>query len=122
MLRSVIIDDEQKGIDSLKMLIELFIPELKVVAETTRPELSLELIENYMPEIVFLDINMPDMNGFQVLEKLQWREFHLVFTTAHQEYGLKALKNNAFDYLLKPIDHEELQETVRKIKNKLSKD
>jgi two-component system, LytTR family, response regulator len=74
-----------------------------------------ELIENYMPEIVFLDINMPGMNGFELLQALAWKDFNLVFTTAHQEYALQALKNNAIDYLLKPIDPEDLQAAVARI-------
>lgn len=122
VLRAIIVDDEQKGIDTLKILIELFIQDVKVVAESTAAGASIELIENYKPEIVFLDINMPEMSGFDLLEKLQWRDFNLVFTTAHQEYALRALKNNAIDYLLKPIDHEDLKLTVERIQTKLTQD
>jgi two-component system LytT family response regulator len=77
------------------------------------------MIENFKPDIVFLDINMPEMNGFEMLEKLSWKDFNLVFTTAHQEYALKALKNNAVDYLLKPIDHEDLSKAVDRIREKI---
>jgi two-component system, LytTR family, response regulator len=116
MLRAIIIDDEQKGIDALKILIEKFVTDVKVVAETTAAEEGLELVESYKPEIVFLDINMPAMNGFELLERLSWRDFNLVFITAHQEFALKALKNNAIDYLLKPIDHEDLVAAIYKIR------
>lgn len=119
MLRAVIIDDEQKGINALKLLLEKHLPEIKVVAASTKPVEGLELIGNYKPEIVFLDINMPQLNGFELLQKLEWKEFNLVFTTAHREYGLRALKNNAIDYLLKPIDPIDLKLAVEKIKEHL---
>jgi len=119
-LRAVIIDDEQKGIDTLNLLIEMFIKDVKVVAQSTNAIESIELIENFKPEIVFLDINMPEMNGFELLEKVQWKDFNLIFTTAHQEYAIKAIKNNAIDYLLKPIDYEDLLLAVERIKKQLN--
>jgi two-component system LytT family response regulator len=121
-MRAIIIDDEQKGIDALRILIERFVGDVKVVAESTRPSEGLQLIEDYMPDIVFLDINMPEMNGFELLEKLAWKDFNLVFITAHQEHALKALKNNAMDYLLKPIDYREIKTAIDKIKQKLAED
>jgi two-component system LytT family response regulator len=120
VLRSIIIDDEQKGIDALKILLERFISEVNVVAETINPSEAKSLIENYRPEIVFLDINMPEMNGFELLETLTWKNFNLVFVTAHEEHALRALKSNAMDYLLKPVDHEDLRLTVEKIKNQVN--
>src|SRR5688572_25400440 len=98
MLRAVIIDDEKKGINSLKLLLEKYIKDVKVVAETTDPVNGIDLIENYRPEIVFLDIQMPNLNGFELLERLNYRGFNLIFTTAHQEFAIKAIKNNALDY------------------------
>ncbi|MBA3682851.1 MAG: response regulator transcription factor [Bacteroidetes bacterium] len=117
-LRAIIIDDEETGIETLKFLLEKYISELKIVAQTTVASEAIELIENYMPEIVFLDISMPEMDGFELLEKLTWKNFNLIFTTAHQEYGLKALKGGAIDYLLKPIDYKDLIIAIDKIKNK----
>lgn len=117
-LRAIIIDDEQKGIDTIKILIDKFIPDVKVIADSAIASVGIEMIENYKPDIVFLDINMPEMTGFELLEKLNWNNFNLVFTTAHQEYALKALKNNAIDYLLKPIDHQDLSITVKRIREK----
>lgn len=119
-LRAILIDDEKKGISALKLLMEKFIPEVKIIAECLKAADAIPLIENDKPEIVFLDIDMPGMNGFEMLEKLTWKNFNLVFTTAHQEYGLKALKNNAIDYLLKPISHKDLILTVERIKEKLN--
>jgi len=119
-LRSIIIDDEQMGISSLKALLEAYVPEVKVVAESTSAGNAIELIENYKPEIVFLDINMPEMSGFELLDKLRWKNFSLVFITAHQQYALKALKSNAVDYILKPVDYVELQAAVQKIQKQLN--
>jgi two-component system LytT family response regulator len=120
-LRAIIIDDEPKGINSLKLLITKFIPDVKVVAESTDAVKGIELIENYKPEIVFLDINMPHLNGFELLQQLSFREFSLIFTTAHEEYAIKAIKSNALDYLLKPIDHEDIEKAVAKVKEKIEK-
>lgn len=118
-LRAVIIDDEQRGINSLTILINKYVDEVKVVASSTKAQEAIDLIENYRPEIVFLDINMPEMNGFELLEKLTWKKFNLVFTTAHREYALKALKNDAMDYLLKPIDYEDIRIAVQKIQQRM---
>src|ERR1700755_2255605 len=96
-LRAIIIDDEETGITTLKLLIEKHIPDVKVVATCNVPREAIEIIENYKPEIVFLDISMPEIDGFELLEKLEWKNFNLIFTTAHQEYALKALKLNAHD-------------------------
>ena len=118
-LRAIIIDDEETGAETLKFLIEKYIKDVKVVALTTSPKEAIILIEDYKPEIVFLDISMPEMDGFELLGQLEWRKFNLVFTTAHQEYGIKAIKQSASDYLLKPIDHEELCIAIEKIKERL---
>ncbi len=118
-LRAIIIDDEEIGIETLKLLIGEHVKDVKVIAQTTRASEAIEMIEDYVPDIVFLDISMPEMDGFEMLEKLKWKNFHLIFTTAHQEYGLKALKNNAADYLLKPIDYNDLCAAIEKIKTKI---
>lgn len=109
MYRAIIIDDELIGVNTLKILIEKHTPAIKVVAIATEPEAGIKLIEDYRPGIVFLDISMPKMNGFELLDKLTYKNFKLVFTTAHEEYALKAIKNKAHDYLLKPIDIDELK-------------
>ncbi|WP_317898131.1 LytR/AlgR family response regulator transcription factor [Aurantibacillus circumpalustris] len=118
MLHAVLIDDEYNGLRSLELLIKKFVPEIKVVAQTTDPAEGVELINNYRPDIVFLDINMPSLNGFEVLEKLEHKNFNLIFTTAHQEYAVAAIKKSATDYLLKPIDSEELLNAVQRIQKR----
>src|ERR1700743_2611341 len=115
MYRVIIIDDELIGINTLKAFIEKYITGIRIVATSTEPEEGIKLIEDYRPDIVFLDISMPKMNGFELLEKLNYKNFKLVFTTAHEEYALKAIKNKAFDYLLKPIDKDELKQCIANI-------
>lgn len=115
MHRAIIIDDEQMGIKTLKAFIEECTNRIKVVATTTKPIEGIDLIEDYKPDIVFLDISMPGLNGFELLEKVTYRDFKLVFTTAHGEYAIKAIKNKAYDYLLKPIDIDELKDCIERI-------
>lgn len=115
MLRAVIIDDELIGINTLKVLIEKHTEGVKVVGIATEPEKGIELIEDYKPEVVFLDINMPRIDGFELLETLKFKKFKLVFTTAYEEYAIKAIKNKAFDYLLKPIHIEELKTCIGEV-------
>lgn len=115
MLRAIIIDDEKSGIVTLKILIEKIASSIRVVASTTSAEEGIILIEDYKPDIVFLDISMPIMSGFELLNKIKYKDFKLVFTTAHQEYALKAIKNKAFDYLLKPIDVDDFKTCIGNI-------
>lgn len=115
MLRTIIIDDELIGINTLKVLIEKNFRDVKVVASTTDPDKGITLIEDYKPEIVLLDISMPKISGFDVLNRLIYKDFKLVFTTAHGEYALKAIKNHAFDFLLKPIDADEFRNCISMI-------
>jgi two-component system LytT family response regulator len=82
------------------------------VGYSTNPKTGIELIEDYQPEIVFLDISMPEMNGFELVDQLQYRDFHLIFTTAHHEFALQAIKLRAFDYLLKPIDPQDFKNCI----------
>ncbi len=104
MIRAIVIDDEEAGIDTLKIFASRNSDRIKIIASTTQAEDGIALIEDYRPDVVFLDISMPKMNGFDLVEQLSFRDFKLVFTTAHQEYAIRAIKQRAFDYLLKPID------------------
>ena len=117
MLRVIIIDDELMGINTLKTLIEKYTQGLKIVASSTDPEKGIELIEDFKPDVVFLDISMPKMNAFELLERIKYKEFKLIFTTAHATYAIQAVKTHAHDYLLKPIDIDELKECVTKLTN-----
>jgi two-component system LytT family response regulator len=115
MLRVIIIDDEPLGVNTLKVMIERLDLDMAIVATASDPEKGIAIIESFRPDAVFLDVNMPKLNGFQLLERLSYHDFKLVFTTAHQEHAIKAIKNNAYDYLLKPIDAKELQLCVEKL-------
>ncbi len=105
MLRAIVIDDEESGIDVIKLLAQRCTHLIKIVASSSIPQKGIELIEDYKPDIVFLDINMPTMDGFELLTQLSFKDFKLVFTTAHRDYAISAIKIKAFDYLLKPIDY-----------------
>jgi two-component system LytT family response regulator len=119
MFRAIIIDDEINGINALKLMIEKYTNDVRVVATSTEPLNGLTMIEDYKPDIVFLDISMPKMTGFELLEKLSFRDFRLIFTTAHEEYALRAIKNNAYDYLLKPLDIDELRACIERLVEEL---
>jgi len=121
-IHTVIIDDELSGVRSLELMCSKFIEDVKIVATTTDAVEGVEIINSYRPDLVFLDINMPQLNGFELLEKLSFADFHLVFSTAYQQYALKALKLNASDYLLKPVGLADLKNTIGRIRQKMSED
>lgn len=87
----------------------------RLIASTNDAETGITYIEDYKPDLVFLDISMPKMSGFTLLSKLNYRDFKLVFTTAHKDYAIEAIKNGAFDYLLKPISNEDFKICIDKI-------
>lgn len=116
MLKAVLIDDEENGRISLRKKLETWCPDVRLLGEANGAVEGIELIEKFDPDIVFLDIEMPRVNGFEMLEKLAPISFHLVFTTAHDQYAIEAIKNRAFDYLLKPVDIEELKACVARIR------
>ncbi|RKR14627.1 LytTR family two component transcriptional regulator [Maribacter vaceletii] len=116
MLKAVIVDDEIKALQSLSWELTNFSKEINVVASFTDPFEALSYLEINTPDCLFLDIEMPTMDGFQFIQKLQNKNFPVVITTAYNQYAIKALKNEALDYLLKPIDTDDLEETIVKIK------
>ena len=116
MLTAVIIDDETKGRIALRQKLADYCPEVKLVAEAGSGEEGLALIETHQPDIVFLDIEMPSMTGFEMLQHIKSKNFHLIFTTAYDQYAIKAIKYAAFDYLLKPVDIDELKLAISNLK------
>jgi two-component system LytT family response regulator len=116
MLEAVIVDDEIKALQSLSWELTNFSDEINVSASFTNPFEALEYLSSNTPDCLFLDIEMPTMDGFQFIQKLTNKNFPVVITTAYNQYAIKALKNEAIDYLLKPIDTDDLQETILKIK------
>ncbi len=116
MLQAVIVDDEKKALQSLSWELTNFSDEINVVASFTDPFEALSYLSNNTPDCLFLDIEMPTMDGFQFIQKLSNKDFPVVITTAYNQYAIKALKNEAIDYLLKPIDTDDLKDTIVKIK------
>jgi two-component system LytT family response regulator len=117
MLTAIIIDDEQNGRLALRQKLHDYCPMIDLVTEAENGFEGIEMIRKHKPQLVFLDIEMPEMDGFQMLINLSEKNFHLVFTTAYDHYAIKAIKYSAFDYLLKPIDIDELKVTVDRIIN-----
>ena len=115
--KAIIIDDEAKGRLALKQKLTDYCPEIEVIAEADNGPEGIFLIEYHKPRVVFLDIEMPRMTGFDMLEEIKEKNFHVIFTTAYDQYAIKAIRFAAFDYLLKPVDIEELQAAVAKIKD-----
>ncbi|MEO7445560.1 MAG: LytTR family DNA-binding domain-containing protein [Ferruginibacter sp.] len=115
---AIIIDDEPDAVVVLGKLLERHCPQVDVVAALSNSTEGLEKIKLLSPSIVFLDIEMPQMNGFQLLSNLKEINFHLIFTTAYDQFAVKAFRFNAVDYLLKPIDPAELKLAVQKVAEK----
>lgn len=115
MINTIIIDDEAKGRLALRQKLTDYCPQIKIVAEAANGQDGLLLLNHHKPELIFLDIEMPGMNGFEMLNEIKDKNFHLIFTTAYDQYAIKAIKYAAFDYLLKPVDIEELKLAVEKI-------
>ncbi len=116
MINTVIIDDERLAIESLRWEIDNFCKEIKVVETFTNPKDAISGINYLKPELVFLDIEMPELDGFQLLQLLDYKNFDLIIITAYNQYAIKAFKANAIDYLLKPVDPDELVSAVEKVK------
>ncbi|MGB0864771.1 MAG: LytR/AlgR family response regulator transcription factor, partial [Saprospiraceae bacterium] len=107
LIRAIAIDDEQDSLSILKILLKRYCPDIEVVGASTSPLEGIKMINKEKPNLVFLDISMPGMDGFELLENLKYREFEVIFTTAHDEYAIKAFQVGAVHYLLKPIDRLE---------------
>jgi two-component system, LytTR family, response regulator len=114
MITAVIVDDEANNVASLKSLVQRFCTDVDIVGTADSAETALPLIQNEQPGLVFLDIEMPRGNGFDLLEKLMPVSFEVIFVTAFNEYAIKAFRYSALDYLLKPVNIEELKQAVTK--------
>ncbi len=117
MYKTIIVDDEKGCRDSLENLLQEF-PEINIVAIVDSITLAQEAIINLQPQLVFLDIEMPGGTGFELLEKISPINFDIIFTTAYDQYAIKAIKYSALDYLLKPIDPNELGEAITRFTSK----
>lgn len=120
-LTAIIVDDELHGRENLKKIIENYCKEIEILECADSVVNAKELVSIHNPDVVFLDISMPVLDGFDFLDEYDDRNFIVVFVTAHEEFGIKAVKAGAADYLLKPVNIKELKQTVKKllmIKNK----
>jgi two-component system, LytTR family, response regulator len=117
MLNIIILDDEPKAIQSLEWEIKNFCPTVTVLATFTDPTAAKKFINDNTIDCIFLDIEMPQMDGFTFLEFFPKRNFAVIITTAYDQYGIQALKKQAIDYLLKPIDSDDLMLAIKKIEN-----
>jgi len=115
MIKAIIIDDEVHCIDTLSILLADYCPEVEVMDRCMSAKKGLEAIEKLKPELIFLDIEMPVMNGFEFLEQFAQIPFSVIFTTSYDQYAIKAIRFSALDYLLKPIDPKELVTAVHKV-------
>jgi two-component system LytT family response regulator len=115
ILQALIVDDELSGRENLKTLIETYCPEIKVLGTASSAVEAKQMVTALSPDVVFLDINMPLLDGFDFLESVDSGKFMVVFVTAHDEYAIKAIKAKAVDYLLKPLNIKELQQAVRRL-------
>ena len=125
MITAVLIDDDSNLREGMMGLLELYAPEIKIIGEAEDVETGAAIIEKLHPQVVFLDIMLNDGTGFDILEQLAKRNgkttSHIVFITAHEEYAIKAFRFSALDFLLKPVDPDELQKVIEKIKSILEK-
>lgn len=113
MIKAILIDDERLARNELKKLLSEF-PEIEVIAEAANADEGIERIDTLNPDLVFLDIQMPGKSGFDMLAELD-RAPHVIFTTAYDEYALKAFEVNALDYLLKPVEPKRLADAIQKL-------
>jgi two-component system, LytTR family, response regulator len=119
ILKTVLVDDEPRGLNSMQKLLELNCPDVKVVASCSSVDEAIEQIHALQPDLIFLDIAMPAKNGFDLLRELKEFRFEVIFVTAHNQFMIEAFHVSAVDYLLKPIDDELLVDAVKRAKKRI---
>jgi len=120
MIKCVLIDDESNSLEMMEWLLKTYCPQVKIEAMCNSAEKGLEAIHHYKPDVVFLDIEMPHMNGFDMLEQFDKLFFDVVFCTAYDQFAIKAFKYSALNYLLKPVDPDDLKETISRLESRRS--
>lgn len=115
MIKTVIVDDEPNCSKTLEILLQNFCPQVKLAGSFQHPQKALTFLKKNQVDLLLLDIDMPVINGFELLDLLQPVNFHIIFTTAYDDYAIKAFKYSAYDYLLKPIDEQELVNAVQRL-------
>jgi two-component system, LytTR family, response regulator len=117
-MKALIIDDETHCIKTLRWALKEYCPDVEIIGMATDGDEGIEAIKMHKPDLVFLDVEMPLMNGIEMLSHFDSYDFDVIFTTAYDQYAVKAIKLNALDYLLKPIDKDELVRAIEKYRNK----
>ena len=115
MIKAAIIDDELSAANVFRLMLQRHVPEITEIAIETKPEKAIGFLQEYKPDLVFLDIIMPALTGFDLLSRYDEIPFEVIFTTAHDEYAIQAIRFSAVDYLLKPIDADELKAAVQRV-------
>jgi len=115
MIKAILVDDEEHCRESLSILLEEYCPQVQLLAACSSAKEALQAIETLKPSLVFLDIEMPEMNGFEMLQQFKQLPFFVIFTTGYDQYAVKAFHFSALDYLMKPIDRHELIAAVNKL-------
>lgn len=122
MIKAILIEDEKASRDAIINLLQLMSAEVEVIGEASNVKDGIKLANENQFDILFLDIDLPGGTGFNVLESISNKDFNLVFTTAHNDHAVKAFRYSAIDYLLKPIDPNELGDAIKKVKEKKNAD
>ncbi|SEG40608.1 LytR/AlgR family response regulator transcription factor [Sphingobacterium lactis] len=120
MINCYIVDDEPNNVDSLRYILKNNHPELFVLGYQIDPSKAIAEINQLKPDLLFLDIQMPNKNGFELLIDISHKGFEVIFITAYDQYGIQAVKISALDYLLKPIDESELAKAIEKAETKIN--
>lgn len=118
MLKAVLIDDDESNLSSLSEKISNHCKQVQIIDCCDNPEDGIRIIDELKPDLVFLDIEMPQMNGFVMLQQLTYKNFELIFVTAYDHYAIKAIRSCALDYLVKPVEIEELKRAVARAEEK----
>ena len=118
MIKAILVDDEKHGLETLSILLSEYCPDVQVLERCLSAKKALEAIARLEPDLVFLDIEMPIMNGFELLEQFVEISFAVIFTTSYDQYAIKAIRFSALDYLLKPVDPKELITAIEKVHKK----
>jgi two-component system, LytTR family, response regulator len=117
-IKAILIDDELTSLQNLNQKLQQFCPTVSVVAAVQKPEEAIALTRQLKPDVLFLDIEMPKMSGFRMLEELGTYDAEIIFTTAYNHYAINAMRISAFDYLVKPVSIEELENAVARLSEK----
>ncbi len=120
-ITAILIDDEKKALEGLQIKVERYFKQIEIVALCNNPKIAISKIDELQPDLVFIDIEMPVLSGFDVLSKVNYPDFETIFVTAYNNYAIEAIKHSAIGYIVKPIDNDELKTAVTNALQNISK-